>query len=302
MFMSQFRDRKKRIALAMGLASFFGAGRFSMAKGKPVKGNTEVSASNPNANKGFFTNLTTGKKIGMAAGGVGLAALTYEVIADTAGKNTGMPSIGKGFGWVKKQDDQKKDKKDDQKKDDQKKDDQKDDQKKDKKDDKKKDDSEGDKSPREICRQIEGWIGSYGKVLEDDKGLKKDVAIKFLVETAKLAGVTKETLKYKKNPKHAKTGVNNHKVYCFFAPIARKIGLSEERFSDDDIWNICCHNFAKAKSNALNFKVKGVAITQYEQGALMLISQLRNIMNYNAGCRKNSNLIEGDLLTALQAL
>ena len=296
--MSQFRDRKKRIALAMGLASFFGAGRFSMAKGKPVKGNTEVSASNPNANKGFFTNLTTGKKIGMAASGVGLAALTYEVIADTAGKNTGMPSIGKKFGWVKKQDDQKKDKKDDQKKDDQKddqkKDDQKDDQKKDKKDDKKKDDSEGDKSPREICGQISGWIGSYGKVLEDDKGLKKDVAIKLLVETAKLAGIKKETLTNSKG--------NNHKVYCFLAPIARKIGLSEERFSDDNIWNICCHNFAKAKSNALNFKVKGVAITQYEQGALMLISQLRNIMNYNAGCRKNSNFIEGDLLTALQAL
>ncbi|MBO6126627.1 MAG: hypothetical protein J6P21_01295 [Clostridia bacterium] len=268
--MSHFRDGKKRIALAMGIASLFGAGKVSMAKGKPA-GGTKVSAQ-----KNFFSNMTVGKKVGLGIGGALFAGAMYETLADTAGKNTKMPSIAKAFGLVKgKQDDEKKDKDKDK-------------------------DKEDDKTSEEICKGISNLALDYGKGKPDDKKLAKEFAIKILVETAKLADVTKETLKYQKNPKHAKNGGDNHKVYCFLAPIARKIGLSEERFSDDDIWYLCCHNFADAKKKVLACRVSN--ITEYEKGALMLISQLRNIMNYNAGCNKTSNYIEGDLLKALQEL
>lgn len=287
--MSQFRDRKKRIALAMGLASFFGAGRFSMAKGKPVKGNTEVSASNPNANKGFFTNLTTGKKIGMAAGGVGLAALTYEVIADTAGKNTGMPSIGKGFGWVKKQDDQKKDKKDDQKKDDQK-----DDQKKDKKDEPKKDEPKKEKPKKEVvvCSDLNKIIrDAYGnnigqKLCVKIKSVEKKFVMKSLALIAHRVGITSKSW--------ADKSVN--KLDKFFVPVARAIGLSDtNKFSAGNIKELACHNFQQAQIN-----VNNTNYTREEKEALLLITDIRNILNYQAGFGTKSDYMGGDLLKELR--
>ena len=88
--MLHFGDRKKWIALAMGIAYFFGAGKVSMAKIKPEESTGEG-----------VQNMTTGEKIGWSAVGVIFSLVGAELSLDTVFRNTKFPSIGKAFGWVK---------------------------------------------------------------------------------------------------------------------------------------------------------------------------------------------------------
>ena len=94
-FMLHFGDGKKWIALAMGIAYFFGAGKVSMAKKKPEE-STGVGARRKN-----YSDMTTGEKIGWSAAGVIFFLVGAELLLDTVFRNAKVPSIGKAFGWVK---------------------------------------------------------------------------------------------------------------------------------------------------------------------------------------------------------
>lgn len=80
--MAKFRDRKKRVALAMGLASLLGASKMTSAAGNKA-----------------------GKAIGITMGGLGAVGILYETLADTWGRDKKMPSALKAFGVIKSKED-----------------------------------------------------------------------------------------------------------------------------------------------------------------------------------------------------
>lgn len=284
--MAKFRGRKKRVALAMGLASLLGASKMASAAGNKA-----------------------GKAIGITMGGLGVVGVLYETLADTWGRDKKMPSALKAFGVIKNKEDgqipispELRKKIDDTLKNQGQKGGNEDevDSKKmsgndkfeiienvDKDDDKLKAiegfviiDDDKQKNGSDVGAKnnefgiLKNALGNdYGMSKVMRSGLEKYRAISALADLANGLGLLPD------NYKNLTTGRNQ-----FLVDVAHKIGL--QGVSDGSMLYICSHNYADV-SKAVNGRSN---LTKEQKDMLLALCRLRNMIAYDCGAGAASKM------------